>query len=280
MKVVSLLGFVLLFAVVAHADCPPDCVAGGGPAPTDCFLAWSTSQKATCIDGTECDMDGVADGACTFGLQACINVSGLPSCTPATLDGPPVVTPSADPLAPQLVTALAAVDPATQGCTAMALRLPLKISLAGIKPGKSRMTVVASSGGKRDKDKVRLVCQRNTTAPSLATQVQPIFTQRCAIPACHVGSSPSGGQNLEAGQSYAQSVNVPSIGARMLRRVKPGKVKASFMARKILGVGIPASTGGSIMPQGCPGLPPSGGCLTEEETFTILLWIANGAPNN
>jgi hypothetical protein len=280
MRVVSLLGFGLLFAVAAYADCPPDCVAGGGPAPTDCFLAWSASQKATCIDGTECDLDGVADGACTFGLQACINVPGLPSCTPGTLDGTPIVTPSADPLAPTLVTALAALDPAAQGCTTMALRLPLKVSLADIKPGKSRMTVVASSGGKRDKDKVRLVCMKNTTAPSLTNQVQPILTQRCAIPACHTASTLSGGENLEAGQTYAQSVNVRSIAARKLFRVKPGSVKGSFMARKILGVGIAPGIGGSIMPQGCPGLPPSGGCLTEDETFTILLWIANGAPDN
>ena len=280
MKIVSMLGFVLLCAVTARAACPPDCVAGGGPPPTDCFLAWSETPKTTCIDGTACDVDGVADGACTFGLQACINVAGLPSCTPGTLDGTPNVTPSADPLAPQMVGALAALDPAAPGCTAMALRLPLKVALAGIKPGKSRMTVVTSSGGRRDKDKVRLVCQRNTTAPSLANEVQPILTQRCAIPACHLGSSPSGGQNLEAGQSYGQSVNVRAIGARTLMRVKPGNVRASFMARKILGVGIPPGIGGSIMPQGCPGLPPSGGCLTVEETFTILLWIANGAPNN
>src|SRR6185436_1248940 len=111
--------------------------------------------------------------------------------------------------------------------------------------------------------KVRLVCQRNTTPPSLANDVQPILTQRCAIPACHIGSSPGGGQNLEAGQAYSQSVNVRSIGARKLFRVKPGNVKASFMSRKILGVGIPPGIGGSIMPQGCPGLPPSGGCLTD-----------------
>src|SRR6185295_8578867 len=114
-----------------------------------------------------------------FGLQACINVPGLASCTPGTLDGTPTVAPAADPLAPQLGAALAALDSSAQGCTAMALRLPLKVSLAGIKPGKSRMTVVAASDGKRDKDKVRLVCQKSTTAPSFANQVQPILTQRC-----------------------------------------------------------------------------------------------------
>jgi hypothetical protein len=271
--------FVLLSAIAVRADCPPDCVAGGGPAATDCFLAWSASPKATCVDGTECDADGLADGTCTFALQACINVPGLGSCAPGTLDAAPSVTPSSDPAASDLLTALAALDPAAQACTPMALHVPLKVALAGIKPGKSRMTVTATSGGKRDKDKVKLVCQKNPTAPTLSGQVQPIFTQRCAIPACHVGSSPSGGQNLEAGQAYSQSVNVRSVGAKLMR-VKPGKIKASFMARKIMGVGIPPGIGGSVMPQGCPGLPPSGGCLTEAETFTILLWIANGAPNN
>jgi hypothetical protein len=34
------------------------------------------------------------------------------------------------------------------------------------------------------------------------------------------------------------------------------------------------------MPQGCPGFPPLGGCLTREEIFTIVAWIAEGAPNN
>jgi hypothetical protein len=280
MKILSLLTFALLSTVAAaRAACPPECVAGGGPAATDCFLAWSGNPKTTCIDGTSCDADGLADGACTFALGACINVPGLPSCTPGTLAGTPIVTPSADPLAPQLVGALAALDPASQTCTTMALRLPLKLGLV-LKPAKSKLTVTSSSGGKKDKDKVRLVCQPSTTSPSLATDVQPILTQRCAIPACHVGSSPGGGQNLEVGQSYSQSVNVRSIGSRKLLRVKPGNVKASFMARKILGIGIPQGIGGSIMPQGCPGLPPSGGCLSDEDKFTILYWIKNGALNN
>jgi hypothetical protein len=34
------------------------------------------------------------------------------------------------------------------------------------------------------------------------------------------------------------------------------------------------------MPQGCPNLPPAGGCLTDAQIFTILSWIANGAPDN
>jgi hypothetical protein len=59
----------------------------------------------------------------------------------------------------------------------------------------------------------------------------------------------------------------------------PGSIAKSFMARKILGHGLNAANG-SMMPQGCPGLPPEGGCLTPAEEYTILAWIQSGAPNN
>jgi hypothetical protein len=64
--------------------------------------------------------------------------------------------------------------------------------------------------------------------------------------------------------------------------VKPGSIKRSFVARKILGEGlVPPGVAGAQMPLGCPGGPiPSGGCLSQEQLFTILYWIANGAPNN
>jgi hypothetical protein len=59
----------------------------------------------------------------------------------------------------------------------------------------------------------------------------------------------------------------------------PGSIAKSFMARKILGRGLKPSNG-SMMPQGCPGVPPAGGCLTPAEEYTILAWIQSGAPNN
>ena len=77
--------------------------------------------------------------------------------------------------------------------------------------------------------------------------------------------------------AWADSVNAPATTGKLLR-VKPGRIRGSQLAHRILGQGLPR--GGAVMPQGCPGFPPAGGCLTTAETFTILSWIAEGAPNN
>src|SRR5437879_7403838 len=160
MRIPALLATLLVLAPVARADCPPDCIAGGGPAATDCFIAWSGMQAMSeaCIDGQACDIDGKVDGACTLGLQGCINVPGLGACTPAGLSGPPTVTPSKTLTGQALAAALHALDPSTHACTPPGLGLPLKLSLAGINPGKAHFTVTASSSGKRDRDKLRLSC--------------------------------------------------------------------------------------------------------------------------
>jgi len=262
----------------ALADCPPDCVAGGGPAATDCFVAYGGIPAATtsCTDGTACDIDGKANGVCTLGLQACINVPGIAGCTASTLSGAPTIKGTA-PAAAALAGALAALDPSAQACTPPGLALPLKISPAGIKKTVARLSVTATSGGKKDKDRLKLTCEPSTTAPSLSGDVQPILTAKCAIPTCHSGPSPSAGQSLEAGQSYGSDVNVHSTNNPKLIRVVPSSIKKSYLARKILG----PTDGTALMPQGCPGAPLSpGGCLTDDEKATILYWIANGAPND
>jgi hypothetical protein len=274
---------MMLVATGALADCPASCVPGGGPAATDCFVAFSgiPSTTVSCTDGDpSCDTDGKADGVCTFGLQACVNVSGLPSCTPGSLSGPPSVTPSKDPAAQQLAAALQTLPLTGQSCTTPGLKIPLKVSLAGIKAGKSRLTVTASSGGKTDRDKLKLTCLPSTLAPSFSRDIQPIFTSTCATSACHSASFRGGGQVLEPGSAYADTVGVRSTEIPSLLRVKPGSIRGSFLARKILGQGIPPGRGGGGMPQGCPTVPPVGGCLTSDQIFTILSWIANGAPDN
>jgi hypothetical protein len=275
----------VLVAANALADCPgTTCVAGGGPAATDCFVAFSgiSSTTVSCTDGDpSCDTDGKADGVCTLGLQACVNVSGLPSCTPGSLGGPPSVTPSKDPAAQQLAAALRTLPLTGQSCTAPGIKIPLRVSLAGIKAGKSRLTVTASSGGKTDRDKLRLTCLASKVAPSFSADVQPIFTHTCATSSCHDASN-SLGFALTPGRAYADMVGAHSAEVPNLLRVKPGSIRGSFLARKILGQGIPRGTGGGMMPQGCPTVQPpgGGGCPTADEIFTILSWIANGAPEN
>jgi hypothetical protein len=84
----SVLGLVLGGAPRAFALIP-----GGGPAASDCYAEWqvnSTELTATagksnldCEDGDpRCDVDGAANGACTFGVSVCIFQSDLPACTP------------------------------------------------------------------------------------------------------------------------------------------------------------------------------------------------------
>jgi hypothetical protein len=288
MRISTALLLAVLLAGSALASCPgADCVAGGGPAATDCFIAFTgiPSTTVSCTDGDPgCDTDGKVDGACTLALQACVNVSGLPSCTPGTPGGPPTVKPAKDPAAQQLAAALQGL---TQGCTPPGLRIPLKVSLAGIKPGKSRLTVTATSGGKRDRDKLKLTCLPSAAGPSLSAAVQPIFglsrsdpNGLCTYSGCHSGPSPGGALNLEPARTYAELVGVKANEVPKYLRVKPGSIRSSFLARKILGLGIPPNTG-SRMPQGCPAvIPPVIRCPTDAEIFTILSWIANGAPNN
>jgi hypothetical protein len=287
MRQLVVLALVATLRLPALAVCPgADCFAGGGPASTDCFVAFDgmSSKTLSCTDGAACDRDGRADGVCTLDVRGCINVSGLPGCNPAGLDAAPTVAPAASPTAQQLAAALDALDRAGSGCTAP-LALPLKLSLSGIKTGKARLTVKATSGGKRDTDRLKLVCTSSTTARSFSQAVQPIFTAKCAYSGCHDAFALPGRPILVAGMAYGQTVAAKATLGKLLR-VKPRSIRGSDLAHRILGQGIPA--GGTQMPQGCPTVVPPGCpagtieacCLTAQEKFTILSWIANGAPNN
>jgi hypothetical protein len=184
------------------------------------------------------------------------------------------VTPASNPAAQALASALQSLDPAVLGCTTSAIPLALPISLRGIKPGKAKLKVTAVAG-KRDVDKLKLTCLPGTAPISYAQQVEPIVVQRCALPTCHdrFSAAASGNQVLDAGAGFSNTVDVPAtLGNRL--RVKPGSLKGSEMARRILGKGM--APGGTPMPQGC-GVLAGIECLTDPEKFTILAWIATGA---
>src|SRR5215467_10012050 len=51
--------------------------------------------------------------------------------------------------------------------------------------------------------------------------VQAIFTARCAKPGCHVTGTAAFDEFLEAGKSYAATVNVPSGEKPNLVRIRP-----------------------------------------------------------
>lgn len=286
---------MLALALGAMASAPARAdFAGGGPAATDCFLQFTgiAGPSTTCTDGDpSCDTDGAANGSCTFGVSAC-TLRPSASCTAAPLDGPPTVTPASD-AASTLAAAIAQLDPVAGGCTTGGIVVPLKISLAGIKAGKLKLTVVAAAGGKKDKDKLKLTCAPSAAVPSFANDVLPIFGHnlgpgmstpgtRCAVSACHTGPAPSQGLNLDGAGAYASIVNARSTTIPKLFIVKPKSLKASTMARATIG-GSAVPPGGllQMMPQGCPNLPPANtGCLTDPEKYTLLAWIKGGAPNN
>jgi hypothetical protein len=262
---------VALVAAEAVAQCPPSCTGGGGPASSDCFLAYGgvSGPLVTCTDGDpSCDVDGTIDGTCTFAVTACTNVT-VGACTATPLDAPPTAIAKGTG-AEAFVAALGQLSTSTQACTDPGLvKLTIASSPVKLKPAKVSLKITAVAGGKKDKDKLRFVC--NPAQPSLATNVQPIFTATCTYVGCHSGAFPERGLDLEAGQAAA-SLAQKSVADFKFLRVKPGSLKKSYLAKGLLG------DGARLMPDGCPDIvAPVERCLTPAEVYTILAWIQAGA---
>jgi hypothetical protein len=272
MRLPIILGVVAaLGSAIASAQCPGTCTGGGGPASTDCFLAYGSlpSKVITCTDGdASCDTDGQIDGTCTFGLTACTNVS-VGACTATPLDGPPTAVAQGTG-AEAFVSAVASLSTTTTACTAPGLvKLAIANSDVKLKPAKVTLRMTAVAGGKKDKDTVKLVC--NPAKPGLEANVQPIFTANCTYAGCHSGPSPQFSLSLVDGES-ASNLSQKALSSPNLQRVKPRSIKKSYLAKGVLGEGA------ILMPSGCPEIvPPVEQCLTPVEVYTILAWIQAGA---
>jgi hypothetical protein len=116
-----------------------------------------------------------------------------------------------------------------------------------------------------------------TPSVSYSQNVSPILVTRCAFAGCHISPNPPEGLNLEAGESYAATVGVPSRQRPAEDLVTPGDLDASYLWAKIT---TAQGIVGVLMPQGCPGIAPAGGCLTEMETAAIEQWILECAQDN
>jgi hypothetical protein len=109
---------------------------------------------------------------------------------------------------------------------------------------------------------------------SLAQDIQPIFTSQCALSGCHGNSFPDPvGLILSAGNSFGNLVNVPSVEAQGLLRVKPGESAASYLIHKLEGTQASVGGGGAQMPFGAAPLP-------DAEIDVIRRWIDQGAQDN
>jgi uncharacterized protein (TIGR03118 family) len=120
---------------------------------------------------------------------------------------------------------------------------------------------------------VSVIVANTTTAATLSQLQTLVFTPKCS--GCHDGSTaPSGAlpgsQNLTAGNSFANLVNVASHEKPALLRVKPGDPANSYLIHKLEGA---ASISGARMPLGGP-------FLDQATIDMIKSWIASGAPNN
>lgn len=104
---------------------------------------------------------------------------------------------------------------------------------------------------------------------SFASDVQPIFTARCA--SCHGSSGPSAGLSLVAGSARANLVGVNSSECASTKLVAPSSAATSYLAHKLDGTG-PCFVG-SRMPLGGP-------YLSASEISKIRSWIDQGALDN
>jgi hypothetical protein len=264
-------GVVAFAAGLARGQCPPGCAGGGGPASSDCYLAWANApgKVISCTDGDgSCDVDGQLDGTCTFGLAACTNVA-VGACTATPLDAPPSALQKGTG-GEALVSALGQLPTATSGCTESGLvKLAIAPSQKKLKPAKLTLRTTAIAGGKKDKDTFRLVCSPGR--PSLATHVQPIFDATCIAAGCHSGQLPQSDLSLEAGQSATALRETALASFPKIPRVKPGSLKKSYLTRSLFG------NGAVQMPDGCPNAPVEGVCLTPSQISVILAWIQAGA---
>lgn len=104
--------------------------------------------------------------------------------------------------------------------------------------------------------------------PSFANDIQPIFTNNCALSSCH-NSTAQAQLILLSGQAYSNLVNVNSTQEPNRVRVIPGDAANSYLVIKIEG----NQTVGARMPNG---RSP----LSSVQIQNIKNWIGRGAKNN
>jgi len=265
----------------AVADCPPDCIGGGSSPATDCLVEFGgiVATADSCTDGNpSCDMDATVNGVCTFPLSICLNVRTDPSCTVTASSSAPLVGPARSAVAQAVRSAIATLDPSATSCTAPGVEVPLKPTLQGVASGVARLVITSRAGAKRDRNKLKLTCRPSPEAPHFGDTILPIFAAHCAVPACHTNGPSAIAPTLDGGAVYSDIVGAPAANVPSLMLIHPGSVTSSYLARKILGTRIPDHT--ARMPQGCPDVVPSGGCLDTAEIAAIVAWIQTGAPNN
>lgn len=89
------------------------------------------------------------------------------------------------------------------------------------------------------------------------SQVQQLFTERCAGAACHIGAAtlPAGDLDLSPDALCAELIDVPAVEAPGQVRVRPGASAESYLLCKLLPDCDQRVDGSILMPPGSMGLP-------------------------
>jgi hypothetical protein len=104
--------------------------------------------------------------------------------------------------------------------------------------------------------------------PSFSGDIQPIFSNNCAVSGCH-NSTAQAGLNLSQGLALANIVNVASTQDPSKMRILPADAANSYLVIKIEG----NQTVGDRMPQGRS-------ALSSVRIQNIKNWVDRGAKNN
>ncbi len=108
--------------------------------------------------------------------------------------------------------------------------------------------------------------------PSFATDVQPIFTARCATASCHNFATHQIDLNLAPGYSYDEIVNVQSIFRPAAKRIAPFNADGSFLVQTLFA----EATRHPEIARMPLGREP----LTDNQILTIINWVVQGARRN
>ena len=212
--------------------------------------------------------------------------------TPPVLNAPPVVTLTVPTGSLKATVTLSAtvVDPinlakveflagATVIGTATTTPYSITWDTTTVADGAVNITAKATDvDGNVGTSAVSAVTVANTVVAQVTlTQLQTqIFTPICS--GCHngVGGALPGVQNLTAGNTFANIVNVTSLEVGTLKRILPNDPANSYLVQKIEGT---AASGGR-MPFGCSGTTGPNACLDQATIDLVKTWVSQGALNN
>lgn len=286
-------------------------VRGGGSTATDCVLVLEipganfpappkTPKAVDCTDGNPtCDGDGLRNGQCVFSVQLCVNSTALEDCMGDGVDNVTVdhaVDDGDDPRFDvdfQSVQGRAdAIVPTTQldRCAiASSITVPLLGPDSSNVMKKNRKSLRITSYGTtatndvRDVDKVKFTCRPEGDGVYLPIHLytgtfdrirKQIFSQTCAVSACHDSESHQGDLILLAGSAYGNIVNVvpdnPAAAGDSLMRITPGDPNMSFLYRKLAD---------DLEDEYGDRMPYLQGPLDDSLIELIRLWIIGDVPN-